>query len=100
MTPQIGGFYRHFTGGIYVVLAIARDYNNPDTKLVVYCEFDGDESESWARPLDDWRNPAMVNGQPVARFTQVPDFICQGCRSTVPMVEPSDYQKNLCFLCK
>lgn len=100
MTPQIGGFYRHFTGGIYIVLAIARDYNNPDTKLVVYCEFGGDESESWARSLEEWRNPTMVNGQPVVRFTEVPDFICRECRSTLPIIAESEYFHDICFLCK
>jgi len=100
MVPSIGGFYRHYKDGIYIVLAIARDTNNPDTQLVVYCEFGGTESESWARPLDEWRNPAMVNGQPVARFTQVPDFICQECRSTLPVVAQSEYHHGICFLCK
>lgn len=100
MTPKVGEFYQHYKGGTYSVLAIARDTNAPDSQFVIYCEYGEDESRSWARPLEEWRNPAMVDGQPVARFAQVPNFVCRKCASTLPAVKPSEYQNNLCFLCK
>ena len=43
------GRYRHFKGGVYEVLFVARDSEAPKRRFVVYKSAEG---EIWARPLE------------------------------------------------
>jgi len=78
--PVIGKFYRHFKGGLYTVLFIGT-HTESEEVLVVYRHVSGNV---YCRPIDSWRTPARVEGEPVARggppvakqverFTLLPD---------------------------
>jgi hypothetical protein len=62
------GKYRHFKGGEYEVIDIAK--NSEDLKeVVVYKSLaDGDV---WARPKEMWNEMVLDNGKPTKRFTYI-----------------------------
>lgn len=49
-TPLVGGVYRHYKGGLYVVVAIATMEGSKE-RCVVYRGSDG---HVWVRPLRQW----------------------------------------------
>lgn len=60
------GSYRHYKGGEYQVLGIAR-HSETDEQLVVYrCLYDN--GSLWVRPLAMFLETVSVNGREVARF--------------------------------
>lgn len=67
--PSIGiaGTYRHFKGGIYEVLDVAR-HSETEEQLVVYRSPSG---EMWVRPFTMFFEDAVVDGVPVPRFTRL-----------------------------
>ena len=78
------GRYRHFKGGEYEVLDIAR-HSETDEPLVIYralypCPDTPNGEGIWARPLSSWNAPAEVEGKAVPRFAPVAD--------EVPLPEP------------
>lgn len=64
LTP---GRYRHYKGGEYEVLGIAR-HSESDEQLVVYrCLYDNDSL--WVRPLPMFVEKVLIEGKEVARFS-------------------------------
>jgi len=61
------GFYRHYKGGEYEVVEIAR-HSETLAPLVVYRALYG-ERGLWVRPAEMWNEEVEVNGQTVRRFT-------------------------------
>lgn len=61
----VGATYRHFKGGVYHVLALARDANTGD-HVVVY----GDGTNTWVRGRDEFEG---VHETGVERFTRCLD---------------------------
>jgi cyclomaltodextrinase / maltogenic alpha-amylase / neopullulanase len=67
MTPTLPtGRYRHFKGGHYEVLGVAR-HSETDEELVVYRPLHG-EGGLWVRPLAMFLETVEVDGRPVPRF--------------------------------
>lgn len=66
---DLAGVYRHFKGGIYEAVGIAR-HSESEEELVVYRSPAGD---LWVRPKDMFLGDAMVDGVPVRRFTRIGD---------------------------
>ena len=71
------GRYRHFKGGEYEVLHIAR-HSETDEPLVIYralypCPDTPNGEGIWARPLSSWNAPAEVEGKAVPRFAPISD---------------------------
>ena len=63
------GRYRHYKGGEYRVVGIAR-HSETDELLVVYrCLYDNDSL--WVRPLAMFMEVVRVDGQDVPRFSRV-----------------------------
>ena len=62
------GRYRHFKGGEYEVLHIAR-HSETEEPLVVYRALYGD-GDVWVRPLSMW-NETVEYGEKVLRFTYI-----------------------------
>ena len=62
------GKYRHFKGGMYELVAVARDSENPDNLLAVYRALYGD-GEYWVRPLGMFFEKVLRGGELVDRFT-------------------------------
>lgn len=63
------GRYRHFKGGEYEVLHIAR-HSETEEPLVVYRALYGD-GDVWVRPLSMWNESVEYNGEKVLRFTYI-----------------------------
>ncbi len=61
------GKYRHFKGGMYEVIAIAR-HSETLEELVVYKALYG-EGKVWVRPLSMWEERVTVDGEEISRFT-------------------------------
>ena len=61
------GYYRHFKGGRYEVLFVARDSETEKYDTVVYLNARG---EPWVRPLAMWNEPTnrWPDGQTRPRF--------------------------------
>mgnify|MGYP001620056694 CR=1 FL=1 len=68
----IGGYYRHFKGNKYVILAVGRNSENHDEELVVY---QGQYSDPkfgnhpiWIRPKKIFLEVVVINGKKIPRF--------------------------------
>ena len=60
------GRYRHFKGGLYEVLGVAR-HSETEEELVVYRPLYGDRA-LWVRPRAMFLEAIEVDGKPVPRF--------------------------------
>jgi len=80
--PKPGEIYQHFKGKekLYKVIAIARDCENPEKKIVIYKQlYDNKNNQNefpkgtiWSRPLGDFTGEKILeNGNKVKRFTLV-----------------------------
>ena len=67
MTEPVPGRYRHFKGGEYEVLGVAR-HSETDERVVVYRPLYGD-SGLWVRPVAMFVEEVAHAGQTVPRFT-------------------------------
>ena len=63
------GRYRHFKGGLYEVLAVAK-HSETEEELVIYRNVEHPE-KIWARPLSMWQETVERGGQRFLRFTPV-----------------------------
>ena len=73
------GRYRHFKGGEYEVIGVAR-HSETDEPLVIYralypCPDTPNGEGIWARPLSSWNAPAAVEGKAEPRFAPVADEV-------------------------
>ena len=69
--PEIPlGKYRHFKGGEYELIAIARDSEDPDRFLAVYKALYG-EGGVWVRPLDMFFESVIKDGKEIPRFSKI-----------------------------
>ena len=64
--PLRPGKYRHFKGGEYEVIGVAR-HSETDEYLVVYRPLRGDES-LWVRPLTMFQERIAIGSKMVPRF--------------------------------
>ena len=72
---EIGKTYKHYSGKLYKVLAIARYSEDPAMMYVIYealydCPTFGKNS-TWARPYTMFAENVVINGQEVARFADI-----------------------------
>ncbi len=74
--PVQPGFYRHYKGRYYQVIAAVR-HSEEDAPYVLYRALYGDFG-LWVRPLAMFTESVCINGEPLPRFA----FIC----STKPAV--------------
>ena len=86
----LNGIYRHFKGGIYKVLYIAK-HSETQEELVIYQAMYG-EQMIWARPLDMFLENVVCNGQTFERFSYVPPKT-----ETCLNIELDDGTKNFLF---
>ena len=63
------GKYRHFKGGMYEVIGIAK-HSETLEELVVYRALYGD-NELWVRPASMWNETVTRDGKTVPRFTYI-----------------------------
>jgi len=75
--PKQGEKFKHFKGEnkIYEVIAIARDCENPEKKIIVYKQLYDSEKFSkgtiWIRELNDFCGFKEINGNKVKRFVKI-----------------------------
>jgi hypothetical protein len=62
------GIYRHFKGGRYEVIAIAK-HSETLEEMVVYKALYGDGGV-WVRPASMWEETVVYGGKEVKRFTR------------------------------
>ncbi|MBN9520316.1 DUF1653 domain-containing protein [bacterium] len=67
MTDPAHGRYRHFKGGEYEVVGVAR-HSETDERLVVYRPLYGDGG-LWVRPVGMFLETVEHDGRTVPRFT-------------------------------
>ena len=67
MTEPVPGRYRHFKGGEYEVVGVAR-HSETGERLVVYRPLYND-SGLWVRPVAMFLEPVAVGDATVPRFT-------------------------------
>lgn len=65
----VPGRYRHYKGGEYEVLFIAKNSETLED-TVIYRALYG-EGTVWARPAYMWNETVNVNGETVKRFTKI-----------------------------
>ena len=65
------GIYRHFKGGRYEVIGLAK-HSETMEDMVVYRALYG-EGELWVRPLAMWQETVVHNGERVPRFRYIGD---------------------------
>ena len=63
------GKYRHFKGGEYEVIGIAK-HSETQEEMVVYRALYG-EGGLWVRPVSMWNGQVTRNGETFSRFTYV-----------------------------
>lgn len=67
---MIGKKFKHFKGGIYEVIALAKDCDDPNRELVIYRSMS--DQQTWARNMDEFTNMALLpDGTHVKRFTEL-----------------------------
>ena len=62
------GIYRHYKGGMYEVIDIARHSETLEV-LVIYRNVA--TGEYWARPISMWNETVELNGRIVPRFQRI-----------------------------
>lgn len=67
----VKGKYRHFKGGEYEVLHVAR-HSETGEEMVVYRALYG-EQEIWVRPIKMWQETVKNEGKTVPRFVKIDD---------------------------
>jgi hypothetical protein len=65
--PIRGALYRHYKGGLYRVLQLAKHSETLET-LVVYAN-EHDPTLVWARPISMWNETVSTKDGDVLRFT-------------------------------
>lgn len=65
-----GTYYRHFKGGLYKLIGIARDSEDHGRELVVYQAMYG-EKQLWVRPREMFFSDVDRPGYKGPRFTPV-----------------------------
>lgn len=63
------GFYKHFKGNVYELLAVAKNSETLED-MAVYRACYG-EHGLWVRPLSMWNEEVLYNGKRVKRFSYI-----------------------------
>ena len=63
------GYYRHFKGNVYEVVATAK-HSETEEEMVVYKALAGDQG-MWVRPLSMWDEVVTHNGKNFLRFEKI-----------------------------
>lgn len=66
--PKPGDVVRHYKGGVYSVLALGADADDPDVDVVVYRS--ADDGAVWVRRLSDWQRPTDGGLERFVRITR------------------------------
>lgn len=75
---NVGKIYKHYSGKLYKILAIARHSEDPSAFSVIYqglyeCPTFG-KNPVWNRPYDMFAEHVVINGKEQLRFQEVEDL--------------------------
>ena len=62
------GIYRHYKGGKYQVLDLARHSETEEWFVVYQTRYDNEEPTSWIRPADMFMETVIIDGEEIPRF--------------------------------
>lgn len=72
---KIGGQYRHFKGGLYEIVAVAKDCEDPEEELVIYKSLYGTPEYPigtvWAREKNNFLAEITRDGKTFWRFEEI-----------------------------
>lgn len=66
--PKVGEVYRHFKGGEYIVVGLARCTETKRIRVMYRNTHEPTWKLPWDRSLTNWLEPVKVNGVQVSRF--------------------------------
>ena len=69
MNEILPGKYQHYKGGLYHVIGVTK-HTETQEELVAYLALTG-EPTIWVRPLANFLEKVLVNGQEVPRFQRL-----------------------------
>ncbi len=72
--PKIGERYKHFKGGEYRIVMLAKDCENPKRTIVVYEQLYQNEfprGTVWIRSLEDFAGFKELKGEKLKRFVLI-----------------------------
>lgn len=67
------GIYKHYKGGMYKVLGVAKSSEDYSDVVVYEALYDNPMSKLWVRPLEDFLSEVEVEGKKVKRFEFIED---------------------------
>lgn len=71
MNELKAGIYKHYKGGLYMVLGVAR-HEETREKLVAYIQLSGKYgAKIWVRPYDSFMESVEINGVVKPRFVYI-----------------------------
>jgi len=73
--PIIGAKYKHYKGGLYEVIGLAKHSETVEDMVVYRALYAGDfpENQTWVRPLSMWFETITHNDTTTPRFMLVAD---------------------------
>lgn len=84
------GFYRHYKGRYYLVLAVVR-HSEEDAPYVLYRALYGDFG-LWVRPLAMFTESISINGEPLPRFAFIGSTKPAGLELPLPLPDTTLWQ--------
>ena len=65
------GQYKHYKGGLYKVLSIAKHSETLEDMVIYEALYENEVSKVWVRPLKMFTEKVIVNGMRIPRFKYV-----------------------------
>jgi len=62
------GIYKHFKGKLYKVLGLVKHSETLEDLVLYECLYENKKSKIWVRPLTNFQEYVLINGQKVKRF--------------------------------
>lgn len=69
------GIYKHFKGGMYRVIGVAKHSETLEDLVVYEALYDNPKSKFWVRPLENFLEEVELDGKKVPRFEYVGEKI-------------------------
>lgn len=67
------GKYRHYKGGHYLVIGVAKHSETKEDLVVYVALYDNPDGHLWVRPLSMFMEKVNTNGKLIPRFEKVSD---------------------------
>ena len=69
------GIYKHFKGGLYLVLSVGKHSETLEEYVVYISLYENETSQVWIRPIEDFMGEKeLEDGTKVKRFTFVSEY--------------------------